>query len=156
METYLKGKPETQLEMLFLEVGTWAKLSLFRSTLWSGEDCSWRRGCWSSCSGGLAGYLHRASSAHGHSPTATTSSAHTSHSDSMSSFGTGSATPMPHFQGRRQRVVRYKNPSSIVLAHINFLLGMLKMMKCLIMAIYLNEQTVYWAEHSSPGILGSC
>lgn len=45
METYLKGKPETQLEMLFLEAGTRAKLGLFSSTLRSGEDCSWRRGC---------------------------------------------------------------------------------------------------------------
>lgn len=30
METYLKGKPETELKMLFLEVEVWAKLSCFR------------------------------------------------------------------------------------------------------------------------------
>ena len=77
METYLKGKPETELEMLFLEAGMWAKLNFFRSTLQSGGDCSWRRCSRSSRSGGLAGYLHGACSAllaHCRSPTATTSS----------------------------------------------------------------------------------
>lgn len=42
METYLKGKPETELEMLFLEAGVRAKLSLFCSTLQSRGDHSWR------------------------------------------------------------------------------------------------------------------
>lgn len=77
METYLKGKPETQLEMLFLGAGMWAKLRFFCRMLQSGGDSSWRRRSCSSRSGGLVGYLHGASSAllaHSHLPTATAGS----------------------------------------------------------------------------------